>query len=759
MRKLQFALIALILISCGDGRQSPQGGTITSAQPQTGGGLSGGGTGGAVQFSMLRTCATDDWLIWTGTAWACNAGSPSAPVDFTVGVPDVGCTDYTYMGPNVMVVGDPGVGCGSVTSIDTDSITVGDPLGSYVLIQPTSITVDGVVITPAADITGVTAGVALTGGGTSGALTIDLAFSSDFQNTADTLDLSTTVTAPGTLDTIGNLTENSVRVATLAGAGMTKTGGTFDVACLTGLGCNADSVQIADRDFGDITTTSSGSVWTIDNDVVTYAKMQNVSATSRILGRITAAAGDTEELTGTQATTLLNTFATGATTKGLVPGSNSAGATAYLNGNGGWTVPAGSGVTGTGTANTTTKFTGTSSIGNAWPTDDGATWGVTSKFTITESSGDFRSFGTATVDGTSKFGNNGLDGEGMVYVPGVQGELNFYYGYDGDFTGYINRNGYLGAASRYRNLIVGDGKTASVATFTGSTKTATMHGPFNAIGVSTLTGLVTATAGVTTPANLTTTGTGALVVAGTGTIGSTLDVNASLSKFGFDDGAVYVNEDQLNSGYATNASDYFLLNYNGYLGGATQYRDFKVYDGRNGEIASFTGSTKGVQLAATLGVTGNTTLTGSLAVNGSGTTMAGTLNVTGEVATASNNTLGNSDGDFTNISGRLGFSGTNPTISACGTGWAIAGETQSFQLSPGTGITACVVNLNKTFTAAPYCTFSAANASAANKIASLTGTNGGDEPYITSTTTTMTMNFIVNTEGAPVYNVTCVDRF
>lgn len=35
----------------------------------------------------------------------------------------------------------------------------------------------------------------------------------------------------------------------------------------------------------------------IANDAVTYAKMQNVSATSRILGRKTAAAGDTEECT------------------------------------------------------------------------------------------------------------------------------------------------------------------------------------------------------------------------------------------------------------------------------------------------------------------------------------------------------------------------------------------------------------------------------------------------------------------------------
>jgi hypothetical protein len=54
---------------------------------------------------------------------------------------------------------------------------------------------------------------------------------------------------------------------------------------------------VTDGDKGDITVSSSGTVWTVDNDVVTYAKMQNVSATDRLLGRDTASAGDVEELT------------------------------------------------------------------------------------------------------------------------------------------------------------------------------------------------------------------------------------------------------------------------------------------------------------------------------------------------------------------------------------------------------------------------------------------------------------------------------
>jgi hypothetical protein len=59
---------------------------------------------------------------------------------------------------------------------------------------------------------------------------------------------------------------------------------------------SASSV-IADADYGDITVSGSGLVWTIDNDVVTYAKMQNVSASDRLLGRKTAGSGDVEEIT------------------------------------------------------------------------------------------------------------------------------------------------------------------------------------------------------------------------------------------------------------------------------------------------------------------------------------------------------------------------------------------------------------------------------------------------------------------------------
>lgn len=71
----------------------------------------------------------------------------------------------------------------------------------------------------------------------------------------------------------------------------------------TGLAITATTVDVtsgvSDGDKGDITVTASGATWTIDADAVTYAKMQNVSATDKLLGRSTAGAGDVEEISCT----------------------------------------------------------------------------------------------------------------------------------------------------------------------------------------------------------------------------------------------------------------------------------------------------------------------------------------------------------------------------------------------------------------------------------------------------------------------------
>lgn len=63
----------------------------------------------------------------------------------------------------------------------------------------------------------------------------------------------------------------------------------------------AEEGGIADGDKGDVTVTGNGATWTIDNKAVSYAKIQDVSATDKLLGRSTAGAGSVEEIACTAA--------------------------------------------------------------------------------------------------------------------------------------------------------------------------------------------------------------------------------------------------------------------------------------------------------------------------------------------------------------------------------------------------------------------------------------------------------------------------
>lgn len=107
----------------------------------------------------------------------------------------------------------------------------------------------------------------------------------------------------------------NIATARLLGRGSAGTGDIEEIQLgsnlsLSGTTLNATSGGVTDGDKGDITVSSSGATWTIDNDAVTYAKIQNVSA-SRILGRGSAAgSGDIEELTVGSGLTLSGTTLT-----------------------------------------------------------------------------------------------------------------------------------------------------------------------------------------------------------------------------------------------------------------------------------------------------------------------------------------------------------------------------------------------------------------------------------------------------------------
>ena len=91
---------------------------------------------------------------------------------------------------------------------------------------------------------------------------------------------------------------------------------------------------------GNVTGTGTTSITTtIGANVVTNAMLAQV-ATSTIQGRVTAGTGNIETLTGTQATTLIDTFTS--TLKGLAPASGG-GTTNFLRADGTWATPGGGG--------------------------------------------------------------------------------------------------------------------------------------------------------------------------------------------------------------------------------------------------------------------------------------------------------------------------------------------------------------------------------------------------------------------------------
>lgn len=92
---------------------------------------------------------------------------------------------------------------------------------------------------------------------------------------------------------------------------------------LDGIAANANNYTHPNHS-GEVTSVADGAT-TIANDAVTYAKMQNVSATDKVLGRVTAGAGDVEEIACTAAGRAILDDANAAaqrTTLGLVIGTD-----------------------------------------------------------------------------------------------------------------------------------------------------------------------------------------------------------------------------------------------------------------------------------------------------------------------------------------------------------------------------------------------------------------------------------------------------
>lgn len=80
--------------------------------------------------------------------------------------------------------------------------------------------------------------------------------------------------------------------------GVGGTAGNITAIADVSLTVEATGGSVSDGDKGDITVSGTGATWTIDDEAVTYAKMQHVSAASKLLGRGEGSgAGDVQEIT------------------------------------------------------------------------------------------------------------------------------------------------------------------------------------------------------------------------------------------------------------------------------------------------------------------------------------------------------------------------------------------------------------------------------------------------------------------------------
>ena len=165
-------------------------------------------------------------------------------------------------------------------------------------------------------------------------------------------------TANGVSGTVATATTTPALTLTLAAITPTTIVATGAVS-----GTNLSGTNTGDQTItltGNVTGTGTGSfATTIAANVVTNAMLAQV-ATGTFQGRITAATGNVETLTGTQATSLLDPFSS--TLKGLAPLSGG-GTANFLRADGTWAAPAGGGGFSYTVVNKTAGYTETTTSG------------------------------------------------------------------------------------------------------------------------------------------------------------------------------------------------------------------------------------------------------------------------------------------------------------------------------------------------------------------------------------------------------------
>jgi hypothetical protein len=309
--------------------------------------------------------------------------------------------------------------------------------------------------------------------------------------------------------------------------------GTFSLDTSTYLTAN-QSITLS----GDISGTGTTAITTaIGANKVTNAMLSQI-ATSTFLGRVTAATGNVETLTGTQATTLLDVFSS--TLKGLTP-SSGGGTTNFLRADGTWAAPA---TGGTGTVTSVSVVSANGFTGTV------ATATTTPAITLTTSiTGLLKGNGTAISAATSGTdyqapSTNLTSLSGLTYVSASFVKMtaagtftldtSTYY-LASNPSGYTNNTGTvtsvaaltLGTTGTDLSSTVATGTTTPVITLNVPTASAANRGALSSTDWSTFNGKQAGSASLTSLSGLTFVSTSFVKMTATGTFA--LDTNTYLT--------------------------------------------------------------------------------------------------------------------------------------------------------------------------------------------------------------------------------------
>ncbi len=516
--------------------------TLATAQPSPGfsktAPISGTGSNGSPL--KLDVCASGSGYQSNGTSWACAVYGDITSVGATA---SMGLTGGATSGAATL---------GLLTTCSDGQVLVSGASGT--------------TWTCGAGGEIVTAGAGLTKTST----TIDVIGSSDFAVGADLLDMSTAVTLPGTLDVVGHTTgttstwtsTNGLSDVVIALSGDAAFGSSYaltvnNTSTCSGEGCSSNMYALRTQTgrvkFDEGVTASStlavsddatfeSGTCVINSAGITCggtlltpgADITSVVAGDGLTGGGTSGAVTLDVAVGTGLSVAAN-----AVNLNLTGASCSAGSfMSALGSTGTGTCTAATSIV-SGTTNTIAKFTSATAVGNSSVTDSGAAVSVAA-------AADFRALGT--------------DATTVINLAGG------------------NRDTYIRAGLFAGDIYIGDLNTGGV------------H-----IGAS---GNATDVVGALTVTESTTLGDA---------VGDVVNIVGQQTFFG-GAGGPYFQANQINSGYSDNSATNLFINYTGYVGGTTQFRDLYVADGKTATIAHFTGSTKQVDFAGAITTAGNATL-------------------------------------------------------------------------------------------------------------------------------------------------------